>query len=113
MVNFQGNAVVNYTEFEVPFTRIIEHKHFELQVQRGINNSKTIITREYPSKWKRGDEAYYPINNVRSNSLYEKYKALSEKQNKVIFGGRLGMYKYNDMDDTIEAALELCKIELS
>ncbi len=113
MGNFQGNAVVNYTEFEVPFTRIIEHKHFELQVQRGINNSKTVITREYPSKWKRGDEAYYPINNVRSNSLYEKYKALSEKQNKVIFGGRLGMYKYNDMDDTIEAALELCKIELS
>jgi len=110
--NYQGNAVVNYTEFEVPYTRIIEHKHFELQVQKGINDSNTIITREYPATWKRGDEAYYPINNVKSNKLYEKYKELSEKQNKIIFGGRLGMYKYNDMDDTIEAALELCKVEL-
>ena len=110
--NYQGNAVVNYTEFEVPYTRIIEHKHFELQVQKGINDSKTIITREYPATWKRGDEAYYPINNVKSNKLYEKYKELSKKQNKIIFGGRLGMYKYNDMDDTIEAALELCKMEL-
>ena len=110
--NYQGNAVVNYTEFEVPYTRIIEHKHFELQVQKGINDSNTIISREYPATWKRGDEAYYPINNVRSNKLYEKYKELSEKQNKIIFGGRLGMYKYNDMDDTIEAALELCKVEL-
>ena len=110
--NYQGNAVVNYTEFEVPYTRIIEHKHFELQVQKGINDSNTIISREYPATWKRGDEAYYPINNVKSNKLYEKYKELSEKQNKIIFGGRLGMYKYNDMDDTIEAALELCKVEL-
>jgi len=110
--NYQGNAVVNYTEFEVPYTRIIEHKHFELQVQKGINDSNTIISREYPATWKRGDEAYYPINNVKSNKLYEKYKELSEKQNKIIFGGRLGMYKYNDMDDTIEAALELCKAEL-
>lgn len=110
--NYQGNAVVNYTEFEVPYTRIIEHKHFELQVQKGINDSNTIISREYPASWKRGDEAYYPINNVKSNKLYKKYKELSEKQNKIIFGGRLGMYKYNDMDDTIEAALELCKIEL-
>lgn len=110
--NYQGNAVVNYTEFEVPYTRIIEHKHFELQIQKGINDSNTIISREYPATWKRGDEAYYPINNVKSNKLYEKYKELSEKQNKIIFGGRLGMYKYNDMDDTIEAALELCKVEL-
>jgi UDP-galactopyranose mutase len=110
--NYQGNAVVNYTEFEVPYTRIIEHKHFELQVQKGINDSNTIISREYPATWKRGDEAYYPINNVKSNKLYEKYKELSEKQNKIIFGGRLGMYKYNDMDDTIEAALKLCKVEL-
>ena len=110
--NYQGNAVVNYTEFEVPYTRIIEHKHFELQVQKGINDSNTIISREYPATWKRGDEAYYPINNAKSNKLYEKYKELSEKQNKIIFGGRLGMYKYNDMDDTIEAALELCKVEL-
>lgn len=110
--NYQGNAVVNYTEYEVPYTRIIEHKHFELQVQKGINDSKTVITREYPATWKRGDDAYYPINNIKSNKLFGKYKELSEKENKVIFGGRLGMYKYNDMDDTIEASLELCKMEL-
>lgn len=107
--NYQGNAVVNYTEYEIPYTRIIEHKHFELQVEKGLNQDKTIITKEYPATWKRGDEAYYPINNYKSNELYARYKLLSEAENKIIFGGRLGLYKYNDMDDTIEAALELCK----
>lgn len=111
--NFQGNAVVNYTEFEVPYTRIIEHKHFEFQVQNGVNDSKTVITKEYPALWKKGKEPYYAINNTRNNQLYEKYKELSERESKILFGGRLGMYKYYDMDDTIESALELSKIELS
>ena len=102
--NYQGNAVVNYTEYEVPYTRIIEHKHFEFGTQ-----PKTIITREYPANWKQGDEPYYAVNDVRNSELYAKYKALAEKQDKVVFGGRLGMYRYFDMDDTIAAALELCK----
>ena len=95
--NFQGNAVINYTEAEIPFTRIIEHKHFEYGTQ-----PKTVITKEYPATWKQGDEPYYAVNDERNSSLYAKYKALAEKQDKVIFGGRLGMYKYFDMDDTIE-----------
>ncbi len=105
--NFQGNAVVNYTEREVPYTRIIEHKHFEFGKQ-----PTTIISREYSSEWKKGDEPYYPVNNERNNTLYQQYKELSEKENKVIFGGRLGGYKYYDMDKVIAAALELVAKEL-
>lgn len=98
--NYQGNAVVNYTEYEVPYTRIIEHKHFEFGTQ-----SKTVITREYPKTWGRGDEPYYPMNDEKNAVLYEKYSQLAEKEGNVIFGGRLGQYKYFDMDDTVEAAL--------
>lgn len=105
--NYQGNAVVNYTEYEVPYTRIIEHKHFEFGKQ-----PKTIVTREYPATWKKGDEPYYPVNNERNDALYAKYKALADAEGRVIFGGRLGMYKYYDMDDTIAAALALCEKEL-
>ncbi len=105
--NYQGNAVVNYTEYEVPYTRIIEHKHFELGCQSGINNPKTVITREYPAAWKRGVEPYYPVNDERNNTLYFRYKELAERQNKVIFGGRLGTYRYIDMHQVIEEALQL------
>lgn len=98
--NYQGNAVVNYTEYEVPYTRIIEHKHFEYGAQ-----PKTVITREYPKTWKKGDEPYYPMNDERNAALYEKYSELAKKEGNVIFGGRLGQYKYYDMDDTVEAAL--------
>ena len=106
--NYQGNAVVNYTEYEIPYTRIIEHKHFE----KIKNHEKTIITREYPDKWDKTKEPYYPINNDRNNELYEKYKKLADKDNKVIFGGRLGQYRYYDMDKVIGSALELVKKEL-
>ena len=105
--NYQGNAVVNYTEREVPCTRIIEHKHFE----HG-NQPKTVITREYPKEWNKGDEPYYPINDEKNNSLYEKYKKLAESQDMVIFGGRLGSYKYYDMDKVIESALEIVETEI-
>ena len=98
--NYQGNAVVNYTEREIPYTRIIEHKHFEFGKQE-----KTVITKEYPSEWKEGEEPYYPINNEKNNEIYDKYKKLSEKENRVIFGGRLGEYKYYDMDKVIEKVL--------
>ena len=107
MENYQGNAVVNYTEREIPYTRIIEHKHFEFGEQ-----PKTVISREYPSEWQPGDEPYYPINNEKNNTLYEKYKELSIEQEKVIFGGRLGEYKYYDMDKVIESALYKAKDEL-
>lgn len=107
MDNYQGNAVVNYTEREVPYTRIIEHKHFEFGTQ-----PKTIISREYSSEWKPGVEPYYPVNNDENNALYEKYKALADKEENVIFGGRLGNYKYYDMDKVIEAALAMAKQEL-
>lgn len=100
--NYQGNAVVNYTEYEVPYTRIIEHKHFEYGTQ-----PKTVITKEYPAKWKHGDEPYYPMNDDKNNALYEKYKELATKEDKVLFGGRLGMYKYYDMHNVIEEALKL------
>ncbi len=103
--NFQGNAVVNYTEFEVPYTRIIEHKHFEFDV----SSPKTIISKEYSTAWKRGDEPYYPVNNERNNDLYTKYKLEANKNRKVYFGGRLGSYKYYDMDKVIMAALVFCK----
>ncbi len=108
MENYQGNAVVNYTEREVPYTRIIEHKHFEFGKQ-----PTTIISREYSSEWKKGDEPYYPVNNEKNNNLYQKYKELADKEAKVIFGGRLGGYKYYDMDKVIAAALEMCEKELA
>lgn len=101
MPNYQGNAVVNYTDSKTPYTRIIEHKHFEFGAQ-----PKTIITREYPATWKQGDEPYYAVNDEKNSALYKKYAELAAQQDKVIFGGRLGMYKYFDMDDTIAAALE-------
>ena len=103
--NYQGNAVVNYNEYEVPYTRIIEHKHFEYGTQ-----PKTVITREYPASWHKGDEPYYPMNDEKNNTLYAKYKALADKEDKVIFGGRLGMYKYFDMHHVIEEALKCVKI---
>lgn len=107
MENYQGNAVVNYTEREVPYTRIIEHKHFEFG-----KHPTTIISREYSSEWKKGDEPYYPVNNDKNNALYEQYRELADKEDKVIFGGRLGRYKYYDMDKVIKAALEMCESEL-
>ena len=107
MENYQGNAVVNYTEREVPYTRIIEHKHFEFGKQ-----PTTILSREYSSEWKKGDEPYYPVNNDKNNALYQQYKELADKEHKVIFGGRLGGYKYYDMDKVIAAALEMCEKEL-
>ncbi len=105
--NYQGNAVINYTEREVPYTRIIEHKHFEFGQQE-----KTVISREYSSEWKVGMEPYYPVNNEQNNARFEEYKKLAEKEDQVIFGGRLGNYQYYDMDKVIEAALELVKKEL-
>lgn len=105
--NYQGNAVVNYTAREVPYTRIIEHKHFEFGQQE-----KTVISREYSSEWKVGMEPYYPVNNDANNALFEEYKKLAAKEDRVIFGGRLGNYQYYDMDKVIEAALELVSKEL-
>ncbi len=107
--NYQGNAVVNYTEYEVPYTRIVEHKHFELACQSGKINPKTVITREYPAPWKRGEEPYYPMNDDKNNAVYMKYKELADRQDKVIFGGRLGLYKYFDMHHVIEEALKLAE----
>lgn len=104
--NYQGNAVVNYTDGDTPFTRIIEHKHFEYGTQ-----PTTIISREYSAEWKPGDEPYYPVNDEKNGSLYAKYKELAEKEEGVIFGGRLGEYKYYDMDKVIVAALETVKKE--
>lgn len=112
--NYQGNAVVNYTEYEIPYTRIIEHKHFEFGCQGGNEGSvpKTIITREYPAKWVKGDEPYYPMNDDKNNSLYAKYKQLADKEENVIFGGRLGMYKYFDMHNVVAEALKVVRAEL-
>ena len=104
--NFQGNAAVNYTDAETPYTRIIEHKWFEFGTQ-----PKTVVSREYSSEWKVGDEPYYPVNNEKNNALYAQYKALAENEPNVIFGGRLGEYKYYDMDTVIAASLALCKKE--
>mgnify|MGYP000469625185 FL=1 len=106
--NYQGNAVVNYTEYEVPYTRIIEHKHFEFDA----TSPKTIITKEYPDSWNKEKEPYYPINNERNNELYEKYAALAKQDKNVIFGGRLGQYKYYDMDKVIAEALKCVKEEI-
>ncbi len=105
--NYQGNAVVNYTEREVPYTRIIEHKHFEFGKQ-----PDTVITREYPADWKKGDEPYYPVNNDSTAALYAEYAKLAEQEGNVIFGGRLGQYKYFDMDKVIAEALALAEKEL-
>lgn len=110
--NYQGNAVVNYTEYEVPYTRIIEHKHFEFGCQGGNETNHTVITREYPAKWKKGDEPYYPMNDSKNNELFAKYKALADKEENVIFGGRLGMYKYFDMHNVIAEALSCAKESL-
>ena len=106
MENYQGNTLVNYTEYEIPYTRIIEHKHFEFGAQNGNVNPKTVITREYPAAWKKGDEPYYPINDEKNNSLYEKYSALAKKEGNVLFGGRLGIYRYLDMDKVVALALK-------
>lgn len=105
--NYQGNAVVNYTDREIPYTRIIEHKHFEFGKQ-----NKTVISREYSSEWKKGDEPYYPVNDEKNNALYDQYRQLADKEDKVIFGGRLGAYRYYDMDKVIRAALDMCEKEL-
>ncbi len=110
--NYQGNAVVNYTEYEVPYTRIIEHKHFEYGCQGGYGNTgaevnpRTVVTREYPAAWKKGEEPYYPMNDEKNNALYGKYRELAEKEEHVIFGGRLGMYRYYDMHQVVAEALK-------
>ena len=103
--NFQGNAVVNYTSADIPFTRIIEHKHFEFGA-----GPKTVITHEYPAAWQKGLEPYYPINDEKNNALYQKYKALAKKRKGVHFGGRLGQYAYFDMDKVIAEALKLVSL---
>ena len=105
--NYQGNAVVNYTDAETPYTRIIEHKHFEFGTQ-----PKTVISREYSAEWKPGDEPYYPVNDQKNGELYARYKALADQEEKTIFGGRLGEYKYYDMDKVVEAALDKAAQEL-
>lgn len=105
--NYQGNAVVNYTEYEIPYTRIIEHKHFEFGAQE-----KTVISREYPTAWKRGKEPYYPVNDAKNNELYCCYKKLADKEQNVIFGGRLGTYKYMDMHQVAAEALKCAEAEL-
>lgn len=111
--NFQGNAAVNYTDRETPWTRIIEHKWFEFgKDDQGNDIPKTVISREYSSEWKVGDEPYYPVNDEKNGKLYQEYKKLAEDEKKVIFGGRLGEYKYYDMDAVIASALGLCEKEL-
>jgi UDP-galactopyranose mutase len=112
--NFQGNAAVNYTDVETPWTRIIEHKWFEFgKDEEGNDLPKTVISREYSSEWKPGDEPYYPVNDEKNGALYGQYKELAEKEPKVIFGGRLGEYKYYDMDAVIASALDMCERELA
>lgn len=111
--NFQGNAAVNYTDRETPWTRIIEHKWFEFgKNENGDDIPKTVISKEYSSEWKFGDEPYYPVNDEENQKLYLKYKKLADDENKVIFGGRLGEYKYYDMDAVVAAALKMCDSEL-
>ena len=117
--NYQGNAVVNYTEYEVPYTRIIEHKHFEYGCQGGYGgdgsgvSDKTVITREYPAAWSRGEEPYYPMNDEKNNALYARYRELADQEEHVIFGGRLGMYRYYDMHQVVKEALECVRRSLS
>ncbi len=112
--NFQGNAAVNYTDRETPWTRIIEHKWFEFgKDENGKDLPKTVISREYSSEWKPGDEPYYPVNDEKNGARYLAYKTLAEQESQVIFGGRLGEYKYYDMDQVIAAALEMSRQELA
>lgn len=119
MENYQGNAVVNYTEYEVPYTRIIEHKHFEYGCQGGYGgdgsgvSDKTVITREYPAAWSRREEPYYPMNDEKNNALYARYCELADQEEHVIFGGRLGMYRYYDMHQVVKEALECVRRSLS
>lgn len=111
--NFQGNAVINYTDRETPWTRIIEHKWFEFgKDENGNDLPKTIISREYSLKWKPGDEPYYPVNDEKNDELYKKYKAMADREKRIILGGRLGEYKYYDMDAVISSVLEICEKEL-
>ena len=107
MENYQGNAVVNYTDAETPYTRVIQHKHFIFGTQ-----PKTIVTREYSASWKPGDEPYYPINDERNTALYQQYAALAASEPNTLFGGRLGEYRYYDMDQVVTAALKLAQAEL-
>ncbi|WP_298939620.1 UDP-galactopyranose mutase, partial [uncultured Dysgonomonas sp.] len=111
MPNFQGNAVVNYTEKDVPFTRIIEHKHFEMFGDEVEACPKTVVSKEFSTEWKDGMEPYYPINDEENNKLYAKYKALVDAESKYIFGGRLAEYKYYDMHKIVELALERYSVE--
>ncbi len=114
MPNYQGNAAVNYTDRETPYTRIIEHKWFEFgKNEAGEDLPKTVISREYSSEWKPGDEPYYPVNDEKNSALYSRYQAMAKEEKQVIFGGRLGEYKYYDMDQVIAAALDLCDRELN
>ncbi|WP_455054680.1 UDP-galactopyranose mutase [Merdimonas faecis] len=119
MENYQGNAVVNYTEYEVPYTRIIEHKHFEYGCQGGYGgdgsgvSDKTVITREYPAAWSRGEEPYYPMNDEKNNALYARYRELADQEEHVIFGGRLGMYRYYDMHQVVKEALKCVRKALA
>ena len=106
--NYQGNAVVNYTDREPPYTRVIEHKHFEFGTQ-----PKTVISKEYSSEWKVGDEPYYPVNDKKNTELYSKYRELADKEENIVFGGRLGEYKYYDMDKVVAVALKMVEMELS
>lgn len=107
MANYQGNAVVNYTDREVPYTRVIEHKHFEMFGQEVYDNPKTVVSREFSTEWKPGMEPYYPVNDERNNSLAEKYRALAAQEKNVIFGGRLAEYKYYDMAPIVERVMDL------
>ena len=111
--NYQGNAAVNYTDVETPWTRIIEHKWFEFgKDEQGNDLPKTVISREYSSEWKPGDEPYYPVNDEKNSSLYSEYKKMADKEDTVVFGGRLGEYRYYDMDAVIASALDMCEKEL-
>ena len=111
--NYQGNAAVNYTDRDTPYTRIIEHKWFEFgKDEDGNDLPKTVISREYSSEWIKGDEPYYPVNDEKNNTLYMQYKELSEQEENVLFGGRLGEYKYYDMDATVASVLEKCRREV-
>ena len=109
MPNYQGNAVVNYTEANTPYTRIIEHKHFECFGADVYANQHTVISREYSMEWRKGMEPYYPVNDTRNSQLYQQYKALADNETNVIFGGRLAEYKYYDMAPTIEAVFKIFK----
>lgn len=111
--NYQGDAAVNYTDVETPWTRIIEHKWFEFgKDEQGNDLPKTVISREYSSEWKPGDEPYYPVNDEKNGALYSEYKKMADKEDKVVFGGRLGEYRYYDMDAVIASALDMCEKEL-